>query len=147
MSNHITENQTQKPSAREVADFILNPNARSALTVQEFADTMFQGATYEALADELSKQINNTCKGDVISTCKTLAAQATILDILFQTLCCRAIQKQDGNNPSFFDEGYLKLALKCQKQSAATNAMLHYLLPKDANNENELSKILEEMAT
>ena len=138
-----TNNDDEQKTGNEVAKFALHPTANASLTLQEYCSTEWgEQASFESLSDELQRQISETCAGDKQHTIKTLASQVNILDMLFQTLCRRAIhQRPDGHVT--MNTGYLSLALKCQKQSAATSAMLQYLIP-DENSKNELSEISDD---
>lgn len=127
----MTKYDDEQKSGNEVAKFALHPTANAALTLQEYCSAQWdEEAGFESLAAELERQITEIGSGDKQHTLKTLASQINILDQIFHTLCRKAINRAPNGNV-LLNEGYLQLALKCQKQSAATTAMFQYLLPVD----------------
>lgn len=107
----------QQPLSREVliAKAALRPNLLAANTISRFNQVAGNVGLME-MAYELNEQISRVQKGDLGHAEETLAAQAIVLDTLFNTLAVKSLQAPDLSMQAVV----LKMALQAQRQCCQT---------------------------
>lgn len=115
-SDRPSEQGQVRPSrATLVAQVATRPTFLAANTISAFNQVLGE-IDLMGMADELEKQVNLLKKGDMSRAEDTLAAQAIVLDTLFNTLAVKALKASGLENQSVI----LKLALQAQKQCSQT---------------------------
>lgn len=118
--NEITDDHfepSEQPLSREVliAKAATRPNLLAANTISHFNQVLGNVGLME-MADELNTQISRIQKGDLGGAEETLAAQAIVLDTLFNTLAVKALQAPGLDMQAII----LKLSLQSQRQCCQT---------------------------
>lgn len=123
MSNTLNEfsndpaESSEQPLSREalVAKAATRPNLLAANTISHFNQVLGKIDLME-MVDELNTQISRVQKGDLGRAEETLAAQAIVLDALFNTLTVKSLQAPGLDMQAIV----LKLALQAQRQCCLT---------------------------
>lgn len=110
---------------RDIAKLILDPSFQTASTIQHIIGAS-EGMS--ALIDELEDQIQALESGDASTLKRAMYGQIITLNKLFQDLCISSIST--GGYGRNYVSHYLTLALKCQRQSMQTAALLSGYLPR-----------------
>ncbi|MGZ4997474.1 MAG: hypothetical protein ACXV8J_06545 [Methylobacter sp.] len=98
-----------------VAQVATRPTFLAANTISAFNQVLGE-IDLMGMAGELEEQVSLIKKGDMSRAENTLAAQAIVLDTLFNTLAVKALKAPGLENQSVM----LKLALQAQKQCSQT---------------------------
>jgi hypothetical protein len=98
-----------------VAQVATRPTFLAANTISAFNQVLGE-IDLMSMVDELGEQVNQLKQGDMSRAEDTLAAQAIVLDTLFNTLAVKALKAPGLENQSVM----LKLALQAQKQCSQT---------------------------
>ena len=111
-------------SARAVARCLLDPATSAAGTLNRIYERVSTEGDIDGYIAELQQQARAASAGDLSRSEAMLMSQATTLDALFHTLTDWALNnaRKDGNAAHF--ETCMRLALKAQSQSRATNETL-----------------------
>ena len=117
--NHL--NSSKQPLSRETleAGAALRPCFLAANSITHY-NRVLGKLDLMAVADELGLQINRIKNGDMDRAEETLAAQAAVLDSLFNSLAIKALQAPGLDLQAVV----LKLALQAQKQCCKTYGAL-----------------------
>lgn len=110
---HRKPGETEEAAMARVA---LNPTARAALSTRQFNTIGEEPAGLNALAVELSGQVEQLHQGDLSRAEEMLMAQAHTLDAIFNKLAVMAVGQGMLNQY----ETFMRLALKAQGQARAT---------------------------
>jgi hypothetical protein len=115
-SKHPSEADPGRPSRKTlVAQVATRPTFLAANTISAFNQVLGE-IDLMGMAGELEEQVNLIKKGDMSRAESILAAQAIVLDTLFNTLAIKALKAPGIENQSVM----LKLALQAQKQCGQT---------------------------
>jgi hypothetical protein len=98
-----------------VAQVASRPTFLAANTISAFNQVLGE-IDLMGMVGELEEQVSLVKKGDMSRAENTLAAQAIVLDVLFNTLSVKALKAPGLENQSIM----LKLALQAQKQCSQT---------------------------
>jgi hypothetical protein len=109
---------------REIAKLILNPSLQAASTIQHIAGV---SENMSVLIDELENHIQALESGDASTIKQAMYGQILTLNKLFHDLCMNGIN--EGRYGRSYSLHYLTVALKCQRQSMQTAALLSAYLP------------------
>jgi hypothetical protein len=109
------ESQVRPNRETLIAQVATRPTLLAANTIRVF-NQMLGEIDLMVMAGELEEQVNLIKKGDMSRAENTLAAQAFVLDTLFNTLAVKALKAPGLENQSVV----LKLALQAQKQCSQT---------------------------
>ena len=123
MTGQITVEELTEEEKKRQAFLVLSPVSQAAETVQQYSSLHWKDAGFRALTAELARHVDGTAAGDMTQLRHTLAAQAITLDAIFHALLQRAIDIGRGTTKGLNPE-ILSLALRCQKQSVQTAAIL-----------------------
>jgi hypothetical protein len=116
----------QKMSPEEVAVHALKPALHASITLLTYMNHLkMDGRT---LTKEIEK-ISTLKDGDLSRASGMLMGQTHILDVLFNRLCCMALE---GRHNGKFESGYLEMALKVQKQCRNSIETLKVLRDRNA---------------
>lgn len=111
-----SEEDTGRPRRETlIAQVATRPNFLAANTISVFNQVLGEIDLFE-MANELQDQASLIKKGDMSRAEDTLAAQAMVLDTLFNTLAVKALKAPGLENQAVV----LKLALQAQKQCSQT---------------------------
>lgn len=113
--NHAESNEQPLSRKALVAKAATSPNVLAANTISHFNQVLGKVDLME-MAGELNTQISRMQKGDLGRAEETLAAQAIVLDALFNTLAVKALQAPGLD----MQATVLKLALQSQRQCCQT---------------------------
>lgn len=105
------------------AEFVLNSVSQATASVQQYSTLHWKDAGFKALTTELARHVDRAATGDMTQLRHTLAAQIITLDAIFHALLQRAMDIGKGTHKGLNSE-ILSLALRCQKQSVQTAAIL-----------------------
>jgi hypothetical protein len=115
-SDQLSEAEPDRPSRETlVAQVATRPTFLAANTISTFNQVLGE-IDLIGMAIELQEQASLIKKGDMSRAEDTLAAQAIVLDTLFNTLAVKAFKAPGLENQSVM----LKLALQAQKQCSQT---------------------------
>lgn len=116
-ADNNTSNSGEAHPTREtlIAQVATKPTFLAANTIRTFNHVVGQ-IDLMSMADELEEQVSRIHKGDMSRAEDTLAAQAVVLDTLFNTLATKALKAPGLANQAVL----LKLALQSQKQCCQT---------------------------
>lgn len=116
-ADNNTSDSGKARSSREtlIAQVATKPTFLAANTIRTFNHVVGQ-IDLMSMADELEEQVSSLHKGDLSRAEDTLAAQAIVLDTLFNTLATKALKAPGLANQAVL----LKLALQSQKQCCQT---------------------------
>ncbi|MFN3699976.1 MAG: hypothetical protein ACK4VI_00475 [Alphaproteobacteria bacterium] len=126
---------------KRLAKYALDSSSQAASTIQHIIGV---SKGFTALVDELEDQIQALESGDASTLKRAMYGQIITLNKLFHDLCINAISKEHYGNG--YVQHYMTLALKCQRQSMQTAALLSAYLPPpcieaegiEQNSANEL---------
>lgn len=134
MTEQIIVERLTEEEKQEQARFVLNSVSQATASVQQYSALHWKDAGFNALTTELARHVDRTTTGDMTQLRQTLAAQIITLDAIFHTLLQRAMDIGRGTHKGLNPE-ILSLALRCQKQSVQTAAILSGLSISISPNE------------